>query len=175
MKKVYILLMHTNTIPAKIIKTFTKYEYSHVAFSLDEKCDITYSFGRKKLHSILDSGFVVEHRNGEFFKTFYKTECSIYEVKVTDEQYNSVKEIINRMKKNSNDYKYDFLGIILRYFGVPLTFKNRYVCSYFVASVLEKAKIHIFNKKTCLIKPKDFDNIKGFNKIYRGKYLLYKT
>ena len=39
--------------------------------------------------------------------------------------------------KNPNDsYKYDFLGIILRYIGVPITFKNKYVCSYFVAELL---------------------------------------
>lgn len=173
MKKIYILLMHTNTIPARIIKTVTKYEYSHVAFALDEDCDTIYSFGRKKLHSILDSGFVIEHRNGDFFRTFNKTVCSIYEVQVTDIQYERVKEIIKTMKENSKNYKYDFVGIVLRYFGIPLTFKNRYVCSYFVASVLEKAQIHIFNKKTCLVKPKDFSNVEGFNEIYRGKYLLY--
>lgn len=174
MKKIYILLMHTNTIPAKLIKAATKYEYSHVGFSLNKECDTIYSFGRRKLHSILGSGFVVEHRNGEFFKAFNKTECSIYEAEITDEQYESVKEIVKIMKARSNIYKYDFIGIILRYFGIPLTFKNRYVCSYFVATVLERTKIHIFDKKTCLVRPQDFSNIKGFNEIYRGRYLMYR-
>lgn len=36
MKKIYILLMHTNTMPARLIRAITRYEYSHVAISLDE-------------------------------------------------------------------------------------------------------------------------------------------
>lgn len=44
MKKIYILLMHTNTIPAKIIKFVTRYEYSHVGISLEKNCNTIYSF-----------------------------------------------------------------------------------------------------------------------------------
>ena len=38
MKKIYILLMHTKTIPSKIVRFFTRYKYSHVAiyrFTID--------------------------------------------------------------------------------------------------------------------------------------------
>ena len=38
MKKIYILLMHTNTKPSKFVKLMTKYEYSHVAISLEKEC-----------------------------------------------------------------------------------------------------------------------------------------
>lgn len=74
------------------------------------------------------------------------------------------------MAQNMDKYKYDYIGIVPRFLGIPLIFKNRYVCSYFVAYVLEKAKIHKFNKKPYFIKPKDFENIEGFKKIYEGKY-----
>ena len=50
MKKIYILLMHTYTIPSKIVKIFTNYEYSHVGISLSRECDEIYSFGRKKIN-----------------------------------------------------------------------------------------------------------------------------
>ena len=62
MKNIYLLLMHTHTIPSKIVKIFTRYEYSHVGISLDENCDTIYSFGRRKLNSILDGGFSIENR-----------------------------------------------------------------------------------------------------------------
>lgn len=173
MKKIYILLMHTNTMPARLIKTITRYEYSHVAISLDESCETLYSFGRRRWNSVLDAGFSVETKTGEFFKYFNKTKCKIYEVEITDEQYDAVLDIIKYMENNEHTFKYDFCGIVIRFFNIPITFKNRYVCSYFVADVLQKAKVHKFNKKACLIKPKDFDGIKGFNEIYKGSYLKY--
>ena len=39
MKKVYILLMHTNTMPSKIIKFFTRYQYTHVGIALEKNCE----------------------------------------------------------------------------------------------------------------------------------------
>lgn len=174
MKKIYILLMHTRTIPAKLIKFVTRFEYSHVGISLDENCDVIYSFGRRKFNSILNSGFSIEHKDGEFFKKFNQTKCKIYEKEVSDKQYEDLKKIFNKMKENIDDYSYDFIGIVPRFFGMPLILKNKYVCSYFVASVLEKANICKFNKKVYFVKPKDFENMKEFNEIYKGSYNEYK-
>lgn len=173
MKKIYILLMHTYTMPSKIVKIFTNYEYSHVGISLSRECDEIYSFGRKKINSILNGGFVVEKKDGEFFKKFNNTKCKIYELNVPEEKYLELKKILNDMKRNSNKYKYDFLGILPRYFKIPLTIKNRYVCSYFVAYVLEKSNIYKFTKNVCLINPKDFESLKGFKEVYSGKFKLY--
>lgn len=36
MKKIYIILTHTGTILSKIIKEFTKDEFSHVSIALDK-------------------------------------------------------------------------------------------------------------------------------------------
>lgn len=173
MKKIYVLLMHTNTMPAKIVKAFTRYEYSHVAISLDKSCNTLYSFGRKQVHSIIDGGFSIENKNGEFFKIFDKTKCRIFEVKISDKQYIKLCSIIEYMKEHSEEYKYDFLGIAFRFFKLPVTFKKKYVCSYFVAYVLQKCDIYSFNKKTCFVKPQDFESLNGFNEIYRGVFKAY--
>lgn len=37
-KKIYIIQMHTHTMPARIIKLATRYEYSHIAISLTADC-----------------------------------------------------------------------------------------------------------------------------------------
>jgi len=78
------------------------------------------------------------------------------------------------MKDNEDLYKYDFIGIILRYFKVPICFKNKYVCSQFVAKLLEELKKFKFNKKIYFVQPKDFEMMSNTNEIYTGKYLLYK-
>lgn len=174
MKKIYILLMHTNTYPSRFVKFMTKYKYSHVALSLDEPCDTIYSFGRKKLNSILDGGFSIENKDGKFFKKFNNTYCKIFEISVNDEQYENIQESINNMEDNIDEYKYDFIGTAFRYFNIPVKFKNKYTCSYFVASILEDNNIYNFNKDVCFVKPRDFENIEGFNNIYKGKYCLYK-
>ena len=174
MKKIYIILMHTNTIPSKIVKFFTKYKYSHVAISLEKPCNKIYSFGRRKVNSILNGGFIAQHKRGEFFNKFNDTTCKIYEINVYEQQYKEVKQILDDMELNAKKYKYDFKGIIPRFFGIPITIKDRFVCSYFVADILEKAEIYKFNKKTCFIKPKDFEKLNKCKEIYCGYYNLYE-
>lgn len=170
---IYIIQMHTGTIPAKLVRNFTRYEYSHVAISLNKDCSTLYSFGRKSLNNVLNGGFVSQKRTDEFFKKFKNTKCRIYEICVTEEQYNCLSSILQDMKQHEKKYKYDFVGILPRTIGLPITFKNKYVCSYFVADILEKSKIYSFNKKTCFATPKDFENIDGAKLIYVGSYDEY--
>lgn len=175
MKKIYILLMHTNTIPSKIIRFFTRYKYTHVSISLNQECDEIYSFGRKNVRSILHSGFVKEKKTGLFFQKFSDTDCQIYEISVSDKSFLEINRVLNEMTLNKEQYKYDFIGLIPRFFGIPIILKNHYVCSFFVAEVLEKAKVIRLPKKACLIHPKDFIFLEKLKKIYEGKYLSYQN
>lgn len=174
-KKIYLVLMHTKTLPSKIIKVFTHYRYSHVAISLDESCETLYSFGRRKFNSILNAGFSIEKKDGAFFEKFYETECVIYEKTVTNEQYDMLRYILEDMKSHIDIYKYDVLGIVPRYFGIPFTIKNRYVCSYFVAEIFERVGIHEFSMPPYFITPKDFGDLKNFTPIYNGRFNLYEN
>lgn len=174
MKKIYIILMHTNTLPSKFVKAFTQYAYSHVAISLTKDCYTTYSFGRRGVYNLLNGGFAVQNKDGKFFKRFNKTICKIYELEITDEQYEAIKREIKRIEKNRNIYKYDFLGAFLRWLNKPVTFENKFVCSHFVAYILEKSQTCNFGKATCLVLPQDFTKIDGIKEIYNGVYLLYK-
>ena len=46
MKKIYLVLAHTGTTLATIIKYYTKDEFSHVSIALDDELEEMYSFGR---------------------------------------------------------------------------------------------------------------------------------
>ena len=92
--KIYVIQMHTHTMPSRLIKLFTHYKYSHIAISLTPECDKIYSFGRKELNSIINSGFVIENRDGDFFNKFNETTCRIFEIEVTKKQYRNLKKII---------------------------------------------------------------------------------
>lgn len=173
MKKLYILLMHTHTRVSEFVRLMTRYSYSHVALSFEESCEVIYSFGRRDVHSVLNGGLSVEHRDGAFFRTFPHAECIIYEIEVTEEQYARARQLVEWMEQFQEIYRYDFLGIAFRFLGFPVTFQNRYVCSYFVAYVLDHAGIYRFPKRVCLIQPRDFYALEGFREIYRGPYLAW--
>ncbi len=172
--KLYILQLQTYTLPARLIKLATQYDYSHIAISFDRDCNITYSFGRKKYNSFIDCGFVEEHKNGKFFEKFKNTKCRIYELSITKKQLKRIKKKIKYFKNHSELFKYDFLGIFLRFFRLPVSFKNKYVCSYFVAKLLEDSEIYRFNKSSYFIEPKDFEKMSDIKEIYSGQFLLYK-
>ena len=70
MKKIYIILTHTGTTLSKIIKNYTKDEFSHVSISLDKDLNEMYSFGRLNPYNPFWGGFVHEGINFGTFKRF---------------------------------------------------------------------------------------------------------
>ena len=71
MRKVYIVLTYTGTILSKIVKFYTRKEFSHVSISLDEKLDEMYSFGRIHAYNPFWAGFVHENKNKGTFKRLW--------------------------------------------------------------------------------------------------------
>lgn len=172
-RSIYIIQMYSRTIPSKLIKFFTKYKYCHIGICLNKNCDTIYSFGRRGLYNIFNGGFTIEQKAGKFFKRFNKTICRIYELEISQKQYLQIEEQLNYMEVNQKIYKYDFFGLFLRMFNIPVSFKNSYVCSQFIAKLLEDFNIYKFKKEVCFIKPKDFEMVDGIKEIYSGNYLSY--
>lgn len=162
--------MNTGTLLSKAIRFITKYKYSHVVLSLDNEFTKLYSFGRKKPHNFLVAGFVTYGVESEFFKTFDKTECVVYEFNIDAEAYGRLKKVLEQFENNVELYHYDIKGLLLRYFYPYIEERqNYYVCSQFVASVLENAEVYSFDKPAKLVKPYDFSGIPETEKIYEGR------
>ena len=86
MKKIYIVLTHTGTLLSKLIKKYTKYDFSHVSIALDIELKEMYSFGRLRPSNPFFAGFVHEYIDKGTFKRFYNTTAKIYSLEVTEEQ-----------------------------------------------------------------------------------------
>lgn len=84
MKKIYIVLTYTGTILSKIIKLYTKKEYSHVSIALDQDLKYMYSFGRLNPYNAFIGGFVHEEIDKGTFKRFKNTKSLVYDINVTD-------------------------------------------------------------------------------------------
>ena len=143
MKDIYIIQMHTGTIPSVIIKSFTRYKYSHVLIATNNSFKKMYSFGRKTLFNPFNAGLVTK--------------------------------LLNYFENNIDQYKYDIIGLFLKIMSLPIKRENHYVCTQFVAEILENTHIYEFEKSNLLVKPIDFEKIDNSNVIYTGYLNKYKN
>ncbi len=173
MKKIYIVLTHTGTILSKIIKYWTKDEFSHVSIALDEDLKEMYSFGRLHPYNPIIGGFVHEKINKGTFKRFYKTKASIYSVEVEDNQFNNLKNIIYRIRDNKKQYKFNIIGLLAIGFKKEIKKQNYFYCAEFVKYVLEKSDINLRLPKK-MIRPEDFKYIENKVLEYDGLLRRYK-
>ena len=100
MKKWYIILTHTGTALSRIIKYYTKDEFTHSSIALDADLNEMYSFGRINPYNPFWGSFVHEYINKGTFKRFKKTRAEVYSILVTDEQYEKAKKVITYFNKN---------------------------------------------------------------------------
>ena len=172
MKKIYIILTYTGTVLSKIIKVYTRDEFSHASIALDEELKQMYSFGRLNPYNPFFGGFVHEHINNGTFKRFKKTRASIYSMDVNDEEYERMQNIINNIQDAKKPYKFNVIGLFAVGLNLKIQKKNAFYCAEFVKYVLEAS-----GKKTNLppiIRPDDFKHLNNLSLEYEGKLCLYK-
>lgn len=174
MRKIYIVLAHTGTLLSRIIKIRTGAEYTHSSISLDEDLMQMYSFGRKYSYIAFLGGFVREGADFGTYKRFYKTEVSVFEIPVSDEQYNLINEKIEYMKEHKKEYRFNVLGLFCAGFNKRLQFNKTYYCAEFVKKMLEVAGVDT-SELPEIIKPEHFKNLSCAKLIYKGKLKKYKA
>ncbi len=173
--KIYIVLSETQTVLAKIIRKYTKFNYNHVSISLDKQLKYMYSFGRKNPTNPFIGGFVIESISQGFFARFPNSKIKVLELSVTAEQYKKLKDILNKFIYNPHIYKYNIKSILLGIINKKRnSYKiNHFLCTEFVAYILDKSKIISFNKNYHDVQPLDFNNISDKNEIYEGLFKDY--
>lgn len=167
MKKLYVILTQTGTIPAKLIKLFTKAPYNHTSITTDVELIEIWSFCRKHKITPLPAGFVNETEIG-VFNMFNSVPCEIYSFDVTEEQYEKYEKMIDHFRAESKMYSYNVLGLFGIVFGIPVHRKNRFICSQFVAHILQECEIASFYKDLCLVIPDDFRHLDNATLVYQG-------
>lgn len=173
MKKIYIILTHTGTIPAKIIKMYTKAKFSHVSISLDKELNEMYSFGRLTPYNAFYGGFVHEGINFGTFKRFKNTEANIYSYEIEDEQYVKIANKIKEMKEATKRYKFNIIGLVAVAFNVRIKRKRAYYCAEFIKYLLEEADVR--KDLPDIIRPEHFLDLKELKLIYSGKLREYNS
>lgn len=173
MKNIYIVLTYTGTILSKIIKLYTKKEYSHCSISLNNDLSQMYSFGRYNENNPFWGGFIKEEINKGTFKRFHNTKTAIYCLNVTEEQYEIIKQELKEMLNNKKIYTFNLIGLFLAGFKIKVKRKHKFYCSEFVKYLLDKAKVN--TKLSNIVIPQDFANLENIKLIYRGKLNKYNV
>ena len=171
---IYVLLSRTHTVPATLIRLYTKEPYSHASIALDIELKEMYSFARKHKYNPFDSGFVKEDIDRGIFGSDKRIKCRVYEVPVTEEQYGYIREEIGHFIRNKEDYGYNYIGLFGAMFGKNLEDGTHFLCSQFVSHVFYRGGIKLFSKDSGLIRPFDFHLKLKDNQIYEGRLCKYR-
>ncbi len=166
MKKIYIVLTHTGTNLSKLIKSYTKDEFSHISIGLDRELKQMYSFGRLNPYNPIWGGFVHEYIDQGTFKRFYLTKAKVYEWQITEKQYESIKNSIQKIEQEKEHYTFNILGLFAAGFRKKIKVKKSFYCAEFVKYVLDQAKIETNLPE--VVKPEDFKQIEVIKEIYSG-------
>lgn len=168
MKKVYVLLSRTGTLPARVIRFFKGGRYSHTSLSLTPETCNFYSYARRRLHNPLIAGFIIEDIHTKVFAKYPDAPCVLYSITISSEAYDEMCKRIEDFKKNYKKAKYSFIGFIALAFGIKFESEYRLTCSQFVALMLHRTGEIKLPKDPYLMLPNDFMEIEGIEKVYEG-------
>ncbi|MUK88759.1 hypothetical protein GMD78_10180 [Ornithinibacillus sp. L9] len=165
-RTIYFLFSDTGTYLSRAINYCTKQSLNHVSIGFDAELNEVYSFGRINPRNPFSGGFVREDIRGEFLK---QANCMIYSFQLTEEDYHKIRSNIREIEKESQNYKYNFLGLFGVLLQIEINRENALFCSQFVATVLQDCKDFRLNKPICFVTPADIRDQIGLQLIYSGK------
>ncbi|WP_201715038.1 hypothetical protein [Rossellomorea arthrocnemi] len=173
-KYIYILLTDTGTLFTKSIKKYTKAPYNHASISFDRELNELYSFGRKHPNNPIYGGFVKEDIFQGTYSKYPQTTCVIYQLEVSGRNIEKMKRVLNVFKRSRKKFLYNLLGVFGVSMNEPVEFSNSYFCSQFVAELLQRSGIQLWDKLPALITPEDFRNHPKLHLLYEGKLFDYE-
>lgn len=173
-QSVFILLTNTGTFFTRIIQGYTRAPYNHASISFNRELSELYSFGRKRPNNPLNGGFVKEDIQKGTFSKYPNTTCVLYELQITAREAERMKRVLRIFIRSRKKYLYNFLGVIGVALKEPVEFSNSYFCSQFVAEILMRSGIKLWNKLPALVTPDDFRQSDRLQLVYEGLLREYK-
>ncbi len=172
---IYLVLTQTSSFLSKIIKVYTREEFSHISIALSPCLEPMYSFGRRRAYNPYWGGFVKEHQNAGTFKRFPNTKAVILSLPLEDNTYDQIAKVLEEMYESKEKFGYDFIGLCLAAIKIEKRRDNKYYCSDFVKSILQKFDVPGSESLHRFTHPCDFLAFPGAVEVYRGLLKDYKA
>ena len=167
---VYVVLHHSGTFMANIVKMATGKQYSHVCIAFNAELRPHFTMGSKKFNSNVlnpeDVGLVIMNPTDKFFKV-YKTTYSVYVMYVNKKQYEAMQNCLRYFINNKDKIRYDFINCVSAWLGISSEKSERYFCSKFVAKVIDAG--FKLGKVASLWLPTDFQALQNVSLVNKGE------
>jgi hypothetical protein len=167
-KNIYLVFSKTGTLFSKALTIFSETKYVHASLSFDDSFTRMYSFGRRNPNNPFSGGFVEENIYDGLYKKFPESECLIYKIRVTEDQYYNLQKAVEDFLRDKDKYRYNLLGVFSILLNRPIKRKYHYFCSQFVSEVLKKGSVYESDKAPELTVPSDLFAIENKHFIYEG-------
>ena len=124
-----IVLSKTSTKIGGMIRTVIGGDYNHCSFYIDDETDSVYGFSRKYRKLWYTGCFTQEN-------PIYYDDYLVYQIPLNDEQY---KQLVNRIDDmNENIHMYNYISAMLIPANIPVVSEGSFICSTFVADLIDK-------------------------------------
>lgn len=168
-KRFYILLTDTGTLFSSLSKRITKNPYNHASIALDEGLEELYTYslggGVSKLVGGIEKESISELKGARY---------SLYELAVTTDVYNKVRDKIQAMYSEPVGSSYNHLGLINAVFQKEVfqsDLASKMFCSQFVVEVLSASGVELFkNRASSTVRPYDFVKSRLLKFVRRGTF-----
>jgi len=175
MRNIYIVLIQSPTLPAKIIRLFKrKDKYTHAAISMDKELHYMFSFGRRWEYSPFIGCFKQEKIHEGVYGKCAELPGVILELMVTEEQYDKATSELERFISNGNLFKYNYMGLIYNFLKLNYKQNYRFFCSEFVYYILNESGISDLNIPRVFVSPQELLKLSN-TVVYEGNLKIYPS
>ncbi len=172
--EIYLVFSKTGTWLSNVLRFILRKKYVHVSLSFDRELNNMYSFGRTIPNNPFSGGFVIENIREGVYKKNIDSECIVYKLSVSEEQYSLIIDILKDFKNNKENLKYNLLGLIFAALNIPVKRENYYFCTQFVSELFINANLIDDEKPSELYRPYDLQiKLKELEPIFEGYVLDY--
>lgn len=157
---VYVVLFSNDSVVSKLIRMWTKSDFSHCAIGLDKKLENIYSFAKDRKDTTKNRvGFVRDN-----IKNYPNLNIKVYTIAIPFKYIYRLKKVFNEYIEHKMETSYNTLAILSIVINKQLKKLNQQfdkysmICSQFVYTALSLCNIQLgINKVSYQVSPKDID------------------
>lgn len=166
MNEIYILLMYLPSAFGRLTQKVTKYQYTHVALSLDDKFDYFYAFSRLRAKTAAVSGYIEEKRIYYTLGEDVPIQTKIFKIPVAKENYQKVIDFLEETRQDP-EIMYNLIQMLLLPWVGGRPVYKAYNCGEFIAKIVELAGIPL-QRPYYQYMPRYFSELLAEYEIYEG-------
>lgn len=155
---IYIVLIKALTGLGKFSRKISKYEYTHIAVSLNDKMDDFVTFSRRRHYAPFDAGIMHEKREHYVFGKNEKVKIKIFKIPVSKEEKLKIENYIKKIESDK-EYIFNLYSMITMHIFHGIEIYKTYNCMSFVSKIIELSNSVKLEKKYYKYNIEDIDKL----------------